>query len=283
MIDYADHAAHLAAIRANPDQDAPRLIYADWLEEQGDGARAAFIRVQVELANHPGMNCGTMYCGRQEGYCDECLHYRALQKRERELWLVHSADWFSDITRLPLNVPPAGYVEMRPGDTAAIVRRGFVDEVRVSLAQWTGGELCEGCYNSEEHGPAGNGNWKRSECPHCHGTGHTPGIGPALVRQQPVEAVRITDKRPVQPHGHLWFWNGPEGLGARVADTLPREIIKLMNAVHGHGHDSASAHFPTEQAAQDALSQACLLWSKIQVGILTEADAAKILASAERG
>jgi uncharacterized protein (TIGR02996 family) len=37
------------AILAEPDDDAPRLIYADWLEERGD-PRAEFIRVQVELA-----------------------------------------------------------------------------------------------------------------------------------------------------------------------------------------------------------------------------------------
>lgn len=33
-----------------PEDDAPRLIYSDWLEEQGDTQRAAFIRVQCELA-----------------------------------------------------------------------------------------------------------------------------------------------------------------------------------------------------------------------------------------
>ncbi len=31
--------------------------------------------------------------------------------------------------------------------------------------------VCEGCYGSESHGFAGNGNWRRSECPNCHGTG----------------------------------------------------------------------------------------------------------------
>ncbi|HVK11359.1 MAG TPA: TIGR02996 domain-containing protein [Gemmataceae bacterium] len=40
----------LATIRAAPDDDAPRLVYADWLDEHGDGARAEFIRVQCELA-----------------------------------------------------------------------------------------------------------------------------------------------------------------------------------------------------------------------------------------
>ena len=37
----------LAAIRAAPDEDAPRLIYADWLEENGEADRADFIRFQV--------------------------------------------------------------------------------------------------------------------------------------------------------------------------------------------------------------------------------------------
>jgi uncharacterized protein (TIGR02996 family) len=39
----------LQAIIAEPDENAPRLIYADWLEEQGDQDLAEFIRVQCEL------------------------------------------------------------------------------------------------------------------------------------------------------------------------------------------------------------------------------------------
>jgi uncharacterized protein (TIGR02996 family) len=48
--------AFLQAIRETPDDDAPRLIYADWLEEQGGAARAAranFIRIQCRLAELP--------------------------------------------------------------------------------------------------------------------------------------------------------------------------------------------------------------------------------------
>jgi uncharacterized protein (TIGR02996 family) len=40
----------LHAIIENPQDDTPRLIYADWLEEHGDPGRAEFIRVQCELA-----------------------------------------------------------------------------------------------------------------------------------------------------------------------------------------------------------------------------------------
>jgi len=39
----------LEAIAEAPDEDTPRLIYADWLMEQGD-PRGEFIRCQVELA-----------------------------------------------------------------------------------------------------------------------------------------------------------------------------------------------------------------------------------------
>jgi uncharacterized protein (TIGR02996 family) len=45
--------AFLDDIRATPDDDAPRLIYADYLEENGQPDRAEFIRVQCELATLP--------------------------------------------------------------------------------------------------------------------------------------------------------------------------------------------------------------------------------------
>src|SRR5690242_19870391 len=50
-------AGLLEAIRENPGDDALRLIYADWLEENDDGRgraeRARLIRAQVELAELP--------------------------------------------------------------------------------------------------------------------------------------------------------------------------------------------------------------------------------------
>jgi len=41
------------AICASPDEDTPRLAYADLVEEEGDGERAAFIRAQIALARVP--------------------------------------------------------------------------------------------------------------------------------------------------------------------------------------------------------------------------------------
>src|SRR5690349_21324143 len=77
----ADHAAFLSAIRQAPDDDTHRLVYADWLEENGQEPRAEFIRVQIELAR------GTAGGARQ----------RALWARERFLRRKHEADWLAPL------------------------------------------------------------------------------------------------------------------------------------------------------------------------------------------
>lgn len=72
--------AFLQKILAEPDDDAPRVIFADWLEEQGDPDRAAFIRVQCELA--------------RRGSDDDL--YSDLQARERRLLVANAPRWCED-------------------------------------------------------------------------------------------------------------------------------------------------------------------------------------------
>ena len=43
----SERRAFLDAIRAQPDEAATRLIYADWLDEHGESLRADLIRYQV--------------------------------------------------------------------------------------------------------------------------------------------------------------------------------------------------------------------------------------------
>jgi uncharacterized protein (TIGR02996 family) len=69
--------AFLAAVLADPDDDAPRLIYADWLDEHGLGKRAELIRVQIALA---GL-----------GSKDE--RRTELRRRERRLLRRHATHW----------------------------------------------------------------------------------------------------------------------------------------------------------------------------------------------
>ena len=47
------HEPFLRAICEAPDDDAPRLVFADWLDENGDPERAEFIRQHVQLARQP--------------------------------------------------------------------------------------------------------------------------------------------------------------------------------------------------------------------------------------
>jgi uncharacterized protein (TIGR02996 family) len=88
----------IQAIRDEPDDDAPRLVYADWLEDQGESARAEFIRVQCELTR--GV--------RDRGRSLELL------RRLRQLVLLHREEWLGGLARWAPD---------------AIFERGFIDRV----------------------------------------------------------------------------------------------------------------------------------------------------------
>lgn len=84
------HDDFIRAIIGNPDDDAPRLVFADWLEERGESERAEFIRVQIELARLP------------EGD----RRRRRLEERERELLEQHTLLWFGERLRTFFANPP---------------------------------------------------------------------------------------------------------------------------------------------------------------------------------
>lgn len=81
----SERAALLRAICEAPDDDAPRLIYADWLDEHGEAERAEFIRLQVK-ANELG---GCTHKWSPGTTCDGCR----TRKRSNELLRSHLADW----------------------------------------------------------------------------------------------------------------------------------------------------------------------------------------------
>jgi uncharacterized protein (TIGR02996 family) len=92
--------ALLHACLDNPDDDTPRLVYADWLQENGDPDRAEFIRLQIEIA--------------RQGYIG-CIP-AGIEDREWELRTAHEAEW----NPLP-----------HPLWRSAIFDRGFIDHVDV--------------------------------------------------------------------------------------------------------------------------------------------------------
>src|SRR4051812_28311157 len=45
----SEEEAFLSAMEADPADDTSRLVYADWLEEHGDGLRAEYIRLRLAV------------------------------------------------------------------------------------------------------------------------------------------------------------------------------------------------------------------------------------------
>jgi uncharacterized protein (TIGR02996 family) len=80
----SDEDALLAAITAQPEEDTPRLAYADWLDEHADATpdpelariRAEFIRVQVER-----LRCPYWLPGHTERYAQLSRREQTIQSR----------------------------------------------------------------------------------------------------------------------------------------------------------------------------------------------------------
>jgi uncharacterized protein (TIGR02996 family) len=57
----------------HPEDDVPRLVMADWLEDNDQPTRAEFIRVQIELDHLRQLGCHENATCNTTGPCDECL------------------------------------------------------------------------------------------------------------------------------------------------------------------------------------------------------------------
>ena len=99
--------ALLKAVLADPDDDAPRLIYADWLDENGQAERAEFIRVQCELARTD----------------DDDPRWPDLEAREAQLLRDFSPSW--DDVRMSHRMCEH-----------PIFRRGFLNDVDLTANQF---------------------------------------------------------------------------------------------------------------------------------------------------
>lgn len=221
--------AFLADVIAHPRDDAPRLVYADWLEDNGRAERAEFIRVQCELARMdreavgPG---GTV--SRSSPWRQSDPGLRRLQHREG--WLL-SFLRPALTAELPPSLPHchawglylARHDDGIDDDFTVGMGRGFAATVTLPCAAWL-----------------------------AH--------GPALVRAAPLEVVRLTDRQPYPVDGdsrrrHFWADNLPTGLFA----TLVSDDVQPV------AHP-AWKRYPGRAEALAALSEACLAWASAQPG-----------------
>ena len=75
----AERQAFLDAIIAEPEDDALRLIYADWIDDRGESERAKLIRVQIELDQSQYKRCSCIPL--RHVRCNHCV----LSDRESHL------------------------------------------------------------------------------------------------------------------------------------------------------------------------------------------------------
>src|SRR3982751_5290273 len=94
----ADGQALLRAVIDDPEDTAVRLVYADWLEESGEGERSEFIRVQCEMTTLGRLTPEALRGGLPWSYAvqadREDERFLALRRRERELLVAHYRAWF---------------------------------------------------------------------------------------------------------------------------------------------------------------------------------------------
>jgi uncharacterized protein (TIGR02996 family) len=95
----------LSDICESPEDDTPRLVYADWLEENDTPQRAEFIRVQCELSRLPA----------------EDAHRPGLVRREAQLLAAHEGEWLGPLAKM-ISSPR--------------FRRGFLEQVSIGVRQF---------------------------------------------------------------------------------------------------------------------------------------------------
>lgn len=220
--------ALLAEIIASPADDVPRLIYADWLDEQGQSLRAEIIRVQIEIAGMAG------------DIPDNCRpRWTELCSREKKLLTPgHFWDWFG--------LESDGRIRAWPGSPGVRIR-GNVFEVGYFAGSPPGGLK-----------PSG-GVWKLTMT-----RGFLSGWemlqedwlkhGPQLVRQHPIEVVRLP--------GLFHKWDGGEVRvdHGEVDERLWQLMfpdLQLPVGMPFYVHDLPST-------LQDRLSCAALTWARSQ-------------------
>lgn len=194
MTDVDTEAALLRAVLDRPGDDLPRLVYADWLDEQGTPeatARAEFIRRGVALA----------IAGKEDPFLAFDVFGIGGAKR-----FGMPGGWF-----MCGSVKKADLAH-RNDPTAKIflARRGFVDEIRLPLAAFLGGR-CPACDVGPgvRRYPTHSGNWIEDDCNECYGTGTRPGLDLAAVfGRHPLSVVRPTDVDDClqQYEPGRWFW-----------------------------------------------------------------------------
>lgn len=248
MTQTLEETALLRAILADPLDDTVRLVYADWLDEQPDTEWAT--RKCSLCVDGKQNDCEPGDLSYNEWDCEHCrgtgqiLGGKPGGKKKRAEYIresvanpQHSIDLGGPGMHLYARDRQTILIEMHP-ILHGVVRRGFVAEVHCTLADWL------------SHGPA-------------------------IVRTQPVEVVRATDRAPSWAE-ELWVSNwswlvDPVEDGIMVQFThphfLPRSVWDCLGGFMSSPSPRVRARrYLNRETAVSALSAALLKWAKRQPG-----------------
>lgn len=261
----------LSAILAEPKADVHRLVYADWLDEQGREEQAEFIRVQCKLAAEYAdvQREEPTWIPRMEPAYKRWEASQHLRDRERKLLVSKKVcDWFA-VPGLAVSWSMSdgliGWFGKNSGENAGQtmttkLHRGFVSEVTCRLYDWIG-TVCGRCGGAgKAYGTDRPFEWTgEPKCPVCHGLGRVDAHGPQIVACQPVERVIVTDRRPRLVAGLFWWCD--DTYLQELENRLPSELMKLLP--NRSPVESEVWRAQTEAAANQALSEALLTWAKV--------------------
>ena len=100
----------------------PRLVYADWLEENGRADRSEFIRLQIAVSS----------CG------DGDPRRGALLRRERQLWRTFAAEWRAELPTSLRSFPfRRGFVSPRDLELTGAQFASLTTSYLDAAPQWT--------------------------------------------------------------------------------------------------------------------------------------------------
>lgn len=210
-------AALLRAVLLDHADDTPRLIFADWLEENGKAAWAKFIRTQILKEENPAASYPQFFMELPSQWWE--WWQRGGGRKQEWKWLR----------------------EHNNPDFKVLVERGFVQAVECPLGDWLG-KSCHVC--------AGTGIGASPEvaayieipggCPRCS-TDCTDGIGfidgsMVVAVQQPVQWLRITDRFPQQDGEtrFTWWQGGPPSFNWPLGSywELPKVVFNELPDSH---------------------------------------------------
>lgn len=235
MTTLDDLAGFLDAMTAEPDEPSHRNALQDWMQDAGLWTEADLRRLICVRPDLDGLKLNYADWCKQTGRC----FTESVVRRELAILMVQWAGtdkgpiWGPNSTigflrqELEILHDVATFVTDRlPRMTQAIIRMGSVEQVWTTCTDWLAN-------------------------------------GPALVAQQPIVAVRLTDKEPVEQEvdGELWgrsnncdHVGGAHWIPGCIHDFLP---LNPRGSRFWHPVGKGRAH----------LSRACVAFARAQAGL----------------